>query len=65
MSDLNLDMAPVAPTATLGGVPVIDMSAPRDTLVSEIAEACRDWGFFQVRGHGVPASVMTDSLDAA
>ncbi len=55
----------VAPHRALGGVPVIDISATRGAVVHEIAAACRDWGFFQVRGHGVPGSVMTATLDAA
>ena len=65
MSDGNLDLAPVAPSEALGGVPVIDISARRERVVHEIADACRDWGFFQVRGHGVPQSVMTGTIDAA
>ena len=65
MSTLNLDLAPVAPSERLGGVPVIDISAARESVVEEIAAACRDWGFFQVRGHGVPQEVMTGTLEAA
>jgi len=65
MSDGNLDLAPVAPIEALGGVPVIDISGPREKVVGEVADACRDWGFFQVRGHGVPQSVMTGTLEAA
>ena len=65
MATANLDLAPVADTDTLGSVPVIDISAPWEEVVAEIAAACRDWGFFQVRGHGVPEAVMTDTLSAA
>lgn len=65
MATANLDLAPVADTETLGSVPVIDISAPWDRVIGEIAAACRDWGFFQVRGHGVPNAVMTRTLDAA
>ena len=50
----DLDLAPVAPRGSLGGVPVIDLRAPHETVVAAIAGACRDWGFFQVIGHGVP-----------
>jgi isopenicillin N synthase-like dioxygenase len=52
-NDLNLDLAPVAPRGALGGVPVVDLAGPREAVVEAIAAACRDWGFFQVTGHGV------------
>ena len=55
MSEADLDQTPVAPRGSLGGVPVIDLSGSHETVVAEIAEACRDWGFFQIVGHGVPA----------
>ncbi|MFL6759496.1 isopenicillin N synthase family dioxygenase [Sphingomonas sp.] len=55
MSEADLDRAPVAPRGSLGGVPVIDLSGPHETVVAATAEACRDWGFFQIVGHGVSA----------
>ncbi|XP_022746533.1 protein DMR6-LIKE OXYGENASE 1-like [Durio zibethinus] len=47
------------------GIPLIDLSvlnspdavsdpSSLDSLVSEIGNACKDWGFFQVINHGVP-----------
>ena len=65
MATANLDLAPVADTEKLGTVPVIDISAPWPEVVDAIARACRDWGFFQVRGHGVPEAVMTSTLAVA
>lgn len=65
MATANLDLAPVADTEKLGTVPVIDISAPWPQIVDEIACACRDWGFFQVRGHEIPQSVMTGTLAVA
>src|SRR5438105_3003269 len=53
VSHTDLDQAPVAPRGSLGGVPVIDLSAPNETVVAAIAQACREWGFFQVAGHRV------------
>ena len=53
MNHTDLDHAPVAPKGALGGVPVVNLAAPHDTVVASIARACRDWGFFQVVGHGV------------
>ncbi|WP_310468604.1 2OG-Fe(II) oxygenase family protein [Sphingomonas sp.] len=54
----DLDQAPVAPRGSLGGIPVIDLAGPRETVVAEVAAACRDWGFFQITGHGVaPAAI--------
>jgi isopenicillin N synthase-like dioxygenase len=65
MATANLDLAPIADTLKLGTVPVIDVSAPWPQVVEEIAAACRHWGFFQVRGHGVPETIMTDTLAVA
>src|SRR5947208_12565383 len=53
VSHTDLDQAPVAPRGSLGGVPVIDLAAPHEAVVAAIAQACRDWGFFQIVGHGV------------
>ena len=58
MATTNLDLAPVATDGSLGSVPVIDLRAPRSQLVGELDQACVDWGFFQVRGHGVPQQVF-------
>ena len=54
MTDIDPDRAPVAPPGALGGVPVIDIADPSEHTIGEIAAACRDWGFFQIVGHGVP-----------
>ncbi len=51
---------------THGDVPVIDLGESRrtpdesapDSVVDQIAAACRDWGFFQVVDHGVPAELL-------
>ncbi|EXB63677.1 Naringenin,2-oxoglutarate 3-dioxygenase [Morus notabilis] len=39
------------------GIPLIDLSGglTDDELVTEIGKACKQWGFFQVVNHGVPA----------
>ena len=37
------------------GIPLIDLSRSRDELVREIGSACKQWGFFQIINHGVPA----------
>ena len=41
-------------------VPVIDVSnLPEDRQVLEtLDEACRQWGFFQITGHGIPAATI-------
>ena len=47
-------------------IPVIDLrpldpdgpADARDETVDRIARACRDWGFFQVIGHGVPDDLL-------
>jgi len=62
MTTPNLDLAPVARDGSLGSVPVIDLRAPRSLLVREIDQACLEWGFFQVRGHGVPQRAFEQLL---
>ncbi|KAF9591932.1 hypothetical protein IFM89_010290, partial [Coptis chinensis] len=52
-----------------GGIPVIDLSPLNNSelsndqqligsLVSEIGNACKDWGFFQVINHGVHSDLQ-------
>ncbi|ONK76008.1 uncharacterized protein A4U43_C03F22870 [Asparagus officinalis] len=41
-----------------GAIPLIDLSSPPATLITEIEGACRDWGFFQVINHGVPFELL-------
>src|SRR6185295_11019379 len=53
MATDDLDAAPVAAAACGLAVPVIDLGAPHARVVAEIAQACAQWGFFQVVGHGV------------
>ena len=63
----DLDQYPVAETGDLvGQVPVIDVSAiitnstsqDAEQAVGEIAQACREWGFFQVINHGVEQALI-------
>lgn len=58
----NPDLAPNAEdSGALVQVPVIDLGGPAGLkdpqtiarVAGEIGEACRDWGFFQIVGHGV------------
>ncbi|GLT63697.1 hypothetical protein SLA2020_362410 [Shorea laevis] len=44
---------PKPETVEVEGIPVIDLSDTGE-LLSEIGNACRNWGFFQVINHGVP-----------
>ncbi|KAK4792978.1 hypothetical protein SAY86_023413 [Trapa natans] len=52
-----------------GGVPLIDLSLSGggrtlEQLASEVGDACRTWGFFQVINHGVPSELRA-RLEAA
>lgn len=55
------------------GIPVIDLASFQDRVNNErgclqtiqfIAEACRDYGFFYVKNHGVSERVQSDLLNA-
>ena len=42
-------------------IPIIDLSAvnhSRSIVVGQIASACSEWGFFQVRNHGISADLI-------
>lgn len=49
------------------GIPSIDLSDDRklEDVVSDIGNACRDWGFFQVINHGVPLEKLWKVQEAA
>ncbi|CBI32489.3 jasmonate-induced oxygenase 2 [Vitis vinifera] len=48
------------------GIPLIDLSsANASNHVSQIADACKNWGFFQVINHGVPSESRRKIEDAA
>ncbi|CAL4917933.1 unnamed protein product [Urochloa decumbens] len=61
---------PVVTEAT--GIPLIDLSpltaggdaAAVDALAAEVGAASRDWGFFVVTGHGVPAEAVARATAA-
>jgi isopenicillin N synthase-like dioxygenase len=62
----DLDRDPVASSTSLSeSVPVLDIgtlgadSTPTDKVVQEIASALKQWGFFQVINHGIPAELIT------
>jgi isopenicillin N synthase-like dioxygenase len=45
-------------------VPVIDISGSRHEVASPIGQACREWGFFYIVGHGIDEQLLT-RLEAA
>ena len=61
----DLDLAPVAPAGTLERVPVIDLAGDPADVVDQVGAACRDWGFFQIVGHGVSAEAIAQAQDTA
>lgn len=50
-------------------IPVIDLSGVkgdgRERTMQQIAEACKEWGFFQVVNHGVPLELMRQARGVA
>jgi len=60
------------PTVTEAtGIPLIDLSpltageaAAVDALAAEVGAASREWGFFVVVGHGVPAEAVARATEA-
>jgi len=67
---VDLDQYPVADSSEfIGQVPIIDVAAvTRDAssrasivAVDEIANACREWGFFQVVNHNVPEELIANT----
>lgn len=65
VTEIDLDHAPVAPPGALGGIPVIDLRDPAEAIARRIGTACREWGFFQVIGHGVPDELTSEVLGTA
>ena len=51
-------LAPDPNTPCQAGVPVIDLSGPREAVVEALGRAARSPGIFQVVGHGIPEAAM-------
>ena len=61
----DLDRAPVAPSDLNDGVPLIDLGGDPVRVVEKVGDACREWGFFQVIGHGVQRDLTAQVLATA
>lgn len=64
----DLDKHPVAQNvAVADSVPIVDFQMldggiATDQVVREIAEACREWGFFQIVNHSVPDDLIQNVM---
>lgn len=72
LSHSTLPQAPAKERTAARPLPVIDISplasgdlTKRRAVAALIREACLDRGFFYITGHGVPASLIADVMDAA
>ncbi len=62
---VDLDLAPVASAALHREVPVIDLRQERSELVTQVGDACRDWGFFQIVGHSIGEDRIAEVIATA
>ncbi|XP_057832896.2 oxoglutarate-dependent flavonoid 7-O-demethylase 1 [Cryptomeria japonica] len=55
---LPSDQRPVPAIEAPQSIPVIDLAAHHSEIVTQIAKASEDWGFFQVINHGIDLSLL-------
>ena len=45
-------------------IPLIDLSNPDEqSLIAQIAKACSEFGFFSLKGHGIPVAITTAAFE--
>lgn len=50
------------PTIDLSGYIAPKSPEDKEKVIAQVRDACRDYGFFQVKGHGVPLSLQRELL---
>ncbi|WCJ37212.1 2-oxoglutarate (2OG) and Fe(II)-dependent oxygenase superfamily protein [Euphorbia peplus] len=43
-------------------LPLIDMNSENQCIIEEIGKAAKEWGFFQVKNHGIPLEILERML---
>ncbi|XP_057846266.2 oxoglutarate-dependent flavonoid 7-O-demethylase 1 isoform X2 [Cryptomeria japonica] len=55
---LPFDQRPSLALEAPQSIPVIDLAAHRSEIITQVAQAAQDWGFFQIINHGIDLALL-------